>query len=199
MSNRIQIRRGSDAERMNVIFANGEPVWTTDTNKLYIGDGVSLGGRLVNDGDIAYTRNAFSARFNQQVNVVSVIDALDFIFNFRDNIAASYLFGDSLGNDPIPDDTVFAQQLNISTLASATQYLDVIYTSNSTYRVFAYPQSFGPLLDIQDPNFNYASIKTTYETIPRQITYQGVVFYVYFTTDQNLSLSGKTIRYIFNN
>lgn len=38
------LRQGSDAERQTVIFASGEPVWTTDTKRLYVGDGTTLGG-----------------------------------------------------------------------------------------------------------------------------------------------------------
>lgn len=44
MSNKIQVRRGTDAERLTKVFDFGEPVYTTDTKKLYIGDGVTAGG-----------------------------------------------------------------------------------------------------------------------------------------------------------
>ena len=40
----LKIRRGSNAERVGTTFAEGEPVWTTDTTKLYIGNGVTPGG-----------------------------------------------------------------------------------------------------------------------------------------------------------
>jgi hypothetical protein len=40
----LQIRRGTDAERLTIIPALAEPIWTTDTEKLYIGDGVTVGG-----------------------------------------------------------------------------------------------------------------------------------------------------------
>jgi hypothetical protein len=36
----LQIRRGTDAQRQQVVFDLGEIVYTTDTKKLYIGDGV---------------------------------------------------------------------------------------------------------------------------------------------------------------
>jgi hypothetical protein len=47
----LRIRRGSDAERLGVRFDQGEIVWVNSTNtsrppyKLYVGDGVTLGGR----------------------------------------------------------------------------------------------------------------------------------------------------------
>jgi hypothetical protein len=43
----LRIRRGTDAERQTVVFAEGELVYTTDTKELYIGDGATFGGILV--------------------------------------------------------------------------------------------------------------------------------------------------------
>ena len=49
----LQIRRGTQAERDglvadNIALAVGEPLWTTDEGNLYVGDGVTPGGILVN-------------------------------------------------------------------------------------------------------------------------------------------------------
>lgn len=43
----LRIRRGSNANRLASTFDMGEIVFTTDTKKLYIGDGVTLGGNNV--------------------------------------------------------------------------------------------------------------------------------------------------------
>lgn len=40
----IILRQGTDAERQTVIFAEGEPIWTTDLETLWVGDGTTLGG-----------------------------------------------------------------------------------------------------------------------------------------------------------
>ena len=40
----LQFRRGTDAERQTITPDQGEPIWTTDTSRLYIGDGVTPGG-----------------------------------------------------------------------------------------------------------------------------------------------------------
>lgn len=40
----LQFRRGIDSQRSTVTPAAGEPLWITDTGKLYIGDGTSTGG-----------------------------------------------------------------------------------------------------------------------------------------------------------
>lgn len=43
----LRIRRGTDAERQTVTFLEGELVYTTDTKKVYVGDGSTLGGNSV--------------------------------------------------------------------------------------------------------------------------------------------------------
>jgi hypothetical protein len=46
----LQIRRGTEAERQLIIPLQGELIYTTDTKKVYIGDGVTLGGVLIAGG-----------------------------------------------------------------------------------------------------------------------------------------------------
>lgn len=43
----LQIRRGLAADRTSITPATGEPIYTTDTKRLYIGDGSTAGGVIV--------------------------------------------------------------------------------------------------------------------------------------------------------
>ena len=43
----LRIRRGTNAQRQTVLFDQGELVYTTDTQKLYVGDGVTTGGNNI--------------------------------------------------------------------------------------------------------------------------------------------------------
>lgn len=43
----LQFRRGTNAERLTITPAVGEPIWTTNTNRLYVGDGSTVGGVAV--------------------------------------------------------------------------------------------------------------------------------------------------------
>lgn len=43
----LRIRRGTDAERLTVTPQSGEPIYTTDTKLLYVGDGTTVGGKLI--------------------------------------------------------------------------------------------------------------------------------------------------------
>lgn len=44
----LQFRRGSNSERLTITPAAGEPIWTTDTSILYVGDGITVGGVQIN-------------------------------------------------------------------------------------------------------------------------------------------------------
>ncbi len=43
----LRIRRGTDAQRSGVTFLEGELVYATDTKKMFVGDGTTLGGIAV--------------------------------------------------------------------------------------------------------------------------------------------------------
>jgi hypothetical protein len=50
MSQKIQIRRGVEAQRASIIPDTGELLFTTDNKQLFIGDGTTAGGLLVGGG-----------------------------------------------------------------------------------------------------------------------------------------------------
>lgn len=41
---KLKVRRGTDSERRTVTLNQGEPGFTTDTHRLYVGDGITVGG-----------------------------------------------------------------------------------------------------------------------------------------------------------
>lgn len=45
----LQVRRGTDSERMQVVPLEGEPIYVTDLKRMYVGDGVTAGGVPVGD------------------------------------------------------------------------------------------------------------------------------------------------------
>jgi len=54
----LQIRRGTTAELATIVPDSGEPIWTTDAKKLYVGDGNTIGGNLVTAAqDVSTTSN----------------------------------------------------------------------------------------------------------------------------------------------
>ena len=47
----LRTRRGTEAQRLTITPLEGEPIYTTDTKKLYIGDGTTVGGVEVTDAE----------------------------------------------------------------------------------------------------------------------------------------------------
>jgi hypothetical protein len=59
----LRIRRGTDLERSTQLFDQGEIVYTTDTQRLYIGDGSTLGGVSVTGYTTAEAQDAAATIF----------------------------------------------------------------------------------------------------------------------------------------
>jgi len=77
----LQIKRGTNAQRLGIAFSEGELVFTTDTKKLYVGDGSTLGGIPVSSleetdvtlgGDIDLNSNTILGIGN--INIAGDID-----------------------------------------------------------------------------------------------------------------------------
>jgi hypothetical protein len=66
----LRIRRGTDAQRQTLTFDQGEVVYTTDTKKVYIGDGITAGGVniLANSAGSGVTFNPTTQTFDFSTN-----------------------------------------------------------------------------------------------------------------------------------
>ena len=74
MSQKIQFRRGTTAQRTAVTLDSGEPGWDTDTNRLYVGDGTTPGG--VNLAAVSSVNGASGTVVLDDGDVKSVVTAL---------------------------------------------------------------------------------------------------------------------------
>jgi len=46
----LQLRRGTNAQRLTITPLQGEIIYTTDTKNLYVGDGTTVGGTVIAGG-----------------------------------------------------------------------------------------------------------------------------------------------------
>ena len=69
----LRIRRGTEAQRTALTFDLGEVVYTTDTKKLYIGDGVTVGGTnvLANMAGTGVTYNSTTQQLDFSANGIT--------------------------------------------------------------------------------------------------------------------------------
>lgn len=78
----LRLRRGTDAQRLTVTPSEGELVYATDTKRLWIGDGTTVGGILVNTGG-AYSLDSLvdvdTTTITPEVGDVLKFDGTNFI------------------------------------------------------------------------------------------------------------------------
>jgi hypothetical protein len=104
---KFKIRRGQDSQRKTVIFNQGEPVYTTDTRRVFIGDGLLSGGHVIGNiahqplsinGDRVFLSNALTGDIVNENGYLyqlsgsdySVSSAWAFIGTKPDNITVEY-------------------------------------------------------------------------------------------------------------
>jgi hypothetical protein len=113
----LQFRRGTDAERAGTTFKPGEPIFVTDTGKLYIGDGTTQGGTLLpaglSDDPNPSLASSLDLAGNNiigtgSINITGNIDATGYI-NAKGNITLgdasedNVIVGGVIGSSLIPD------------------------------------------------------------------------------------------------
>jgi hypothetical protein len=97
----LQLRRGTEAERLLITPASGEPLFTTDTKKFYIGDGSTPGGVLFADAGatdssgqsifatITYVNNAIDSVVGGAPNSLDTLKEIADAINNDSNFYAS--------------------------------------------------------------------------------------------------------------
>lgn len=115
---KIKIRRGLDSERTQVILDSGELGFTTDTQRLYIGDGVTTGGLPA--------ANRYAGSFSSVSNVTQIeegdyvsINNVFYIYNGggKNNIA-NYINFSNVAVDDVTIGYNGSNQLYVKSLAS---------------------------------------------------------------------------------
>lgn len=74
----FQFRRGTDAQRQTITPAEGEPLYTTDTYALYVGDGSTLGGLIISGGG-GSTSTLINGSFTAQLNTDGQLNVDQFL------------------------------------------------------------------------------------------------------------------------
>ena len=107
---KFKLRRGTDDQRKTVVFEEGELVYTTDTNKLYVGTGFTSGGIIVAN-NITYTLTSNPA--NPSPNDLFYREDQKRMYIYDANSFAHYV-------GPEPDEaSITFDASNLLTIASA--------------------------------------------------------------------------------
>ena len=133
----IKLRRMTDAARLALgAVTQGEPIWTTDTKKLYIGDGITEGGEAVDKAGGATvtvenaltstsTTNALSAAMGKSLSdaIEALEDAIAQSGGGLTEAQVTTLINDALNNFEVPPSL---------TLATPQQHIDGTATDVAT-------------------------------------------------------------------
>lgn len=107
----FQFRRGTDAERQSITPKAGEPLFVTDTGKVFVGNGTTQGGLLVSaavsdddspslGGNLDLNNNNIIGAGN--INIDGTITATGSI-NLGDGVEDNIIVGGVIGSNLIPD------------------------------------------------------------------------------------------------
>lgn len=133
---RIILRQGTEGERRKTVYSEGEPLYTTDFKRLFIGDGANLGGTLVSNKFLGF------ARFDLSTNATGIFSAYpgDIVYDLTtDNLYAltginplNYSSYTRITRNFAADNvtTVISQT---SSIAVKTASLDANYLRNETF------------------------------------------------------------------
>lgn len=97
----LRLRRGTDSERLLITPAEGELIYTTDTKKLYVGDGVTVGGNPVDtDTDTDTNVDVANALASLSINDLGDVNADSAVANTGDILAYDAASGDWRATPP---------------------------------------------------------------------------------------------------
>ena len=68
---KIKLRRGLESERSNIVFDEGEPIYTVDTKRFFVGDGVTAGGIPT---PVHWKANSFQQITNPITNDIALVN-----------------------------------------------------------------------------------------------------------------------------
>jgi hypothetical protein len=98
---KLLVRRGIDIDRKNVVLSEGELGYTTDTKKLYIGDGQTAGGVLVGGNRVLSPTN----------NILSLTDIVEGDIVYSPSDGKLYRFKGGV-NDALSDWEIIGSNYN---------------------------------------------------------------------------------------
>ena len=90
----LRIRRGTNSERLTKTFDQGELAWTTDTEKLYVGDGVTAGGKNILQASVGtgFTFNSTNQTLEFSIPALNLTSSL-----VPESVTTNYLATGSSG------------------------------------------------------------------------------------------------------
>ncbi len=190
----IKLKKGLEANRTSIIPAEGEPLYTTDEKKLYIGDGVTAGGNLISgeSSGVEVLEYPTVNGFTTQSNFPDGISAL-----FVDSDGINQGFPTERGTLLIQNDILTSnasQTYNSSTPGNQTLYTrsfhEKDYVSQFTCDFSSYPEDGTFATGASYPLWHLYESDGTVEVVNNKLkmTFQDGNYYNWIYAEQDMSL-----------
>lgn len=127
----LKIRRGTDAERLTITPESGELLYTTDTKKVYVGDGAQAGGNIVSGINNVVQDTTPSLGGNLDLNGNNIIGTGNINITGTITATGNINLGDGAGGDVISiggtvsGDIVPDEDLNYSIGSTSKRFLNI--------------------------------------------------------------------------
>ena len=110
----LKIKRGSEGDRVLYTPEAGEPLYTTDTKKLYIGDGTTPGGLLINSDFLADTSPQLGGDLDTNGNDIIGTGSIDITGNITTtgNLTVGQIIADVKGSLFADDSTIMVDAVS---------------------------------------------------------------------------------------
>tara|TARA_B100000965_G_scaffold288070_1_gene245924 strand:+ start:3524 stop:4825 length:1302 start_codon:yes stop_codon:yes gene_type:complete len=125
----LRLRRGTNASRTGVTPAEGELVYTTDTKKLFAGDGTTLGGNLVSGMNDLIEDVTPQLGGNLDLNTKQITG--NGTINITGSVTATNFIGDYKGSIVGDDSTVLVDAVNSKIILANNTISDLSDVNNS--------------------------------------------------------------------
>ena len=134
----FQLRRGTDAERNangGIVFLEGELIYVTDTEEIFVGDGVTPGGIRVTGSSLGGSPAALTQNLNMNgYNITGTgnIDIIGTVTADLNGVLVGRVIGDVTGSVFADDSSLMIDGIssrvvgNVNNVSVVTQNLDVI-------------------------------------------------------------------------
>ena len=178
----LRIRRGTDAERQTVVFAEGELVYTTDTKDLYVGDGETVGGISIASTSVLGQNiilNNYDITGQGNINITGSITASSFVGD-----------GSGLTNIPGVNEIVEGSDYRINIIGADSSLIvdtenNKIIANTARINQLVYDFNNPELIIFRENNEQTDVIIKADENIPR----------LYFYRNSTSDISNTNVRY----
>ena len=159
---KIKFRRGTNDQRQLVVFDQGEPVYTTDTKRLYVGNGTLSGGNVIGSKNHTPLVNYYSL----STVIAEIGDLVNVNNKFYQLTATNYSNVDSWADVSAKIDSKFFNYTSTNVLSLNTGSISATYLDANTIQNGITVDGDVLTLDVDPEYFAFSSNTLTISAIP---------------------------------